>query len=103
MVNNDVLPTLGLSDHACLRFNYNCYCPTNQTSTPHYNTHRADVVRMRQMLADINWEDLLSALDTQSALDTFALRFTNVINDCDFLGDPSTKEKSIYDTNCTKS
>ena len=37
---------------------------------------------MCQLLAAINWEDLLSALDVQSAYDEFALRFTNIINDC---------------------
>ena len=95
MVNSvDISPALGLSDHVYLWFNYNCYCPTKQTSTPHYNTHWADIVRMRQMLADINWEDLLSALDTQSAYDAFALRFTNIINDCVPLETP--QQKKIY-------
>ena len=98
MVNNvDVLPALGLSDHACLRFNYKCYCPTNHSSIPCYNTHQADIVRMHQMLADISWEDLLSVFDTQSAYDEFALRFTNIINDCVPLETPQQR-KNLFMT-----
>jgi len=82
VTNVDILPALGFSDHVCLRFNYKYYCPTTLTSSPRYNTHRADIVRMRQLLAAFNWEDLLSALDVQSAYDEFALSLTNIINDC---------------------
>ena len=32
-------------------------------SKPRYNIHQADIVRMRQMLTVIEWEDLLSLLD----------------------------------------
>jgi len=75
MINNvDVLPALGLSDRVCLQFiSYKCYCPINHTSSPCYNTDWADIVRMRQMLAAISWEDLLSSLDVQSAYNEFAL------------------------------
>ena len=83
MINSvNILPALGLSDHVCLRFNYLCYCSTNPASKPHYNIHQANIVRMRQMLTVIEWEDLLSPLDIQSAYNEFALRLTSIINDC---------------------
>ena len=52
---------------------------------------------MHQMLADISWEDLLTALDIQSAYDEFALRFTNIINDCVPLETPRQR-KNLFMT-----
>jgi len=50
----DFLPALGMSDHLYVRFNFNCYCSTNHTFKPRYNIHKADTVRMKQLLASIN-------------------------------------------------
>ena len=65
-----------------------CHCSTNSVSKPHYNIHQADIVRMGQSLAAIDWEDILSPLDIEPAFNEFALRLINIINDCVPLEDP---------------
>ena len=37
---------------------------------------------MRQSLAAIDWKDILSPLDIEPAYNEFALRLTDIINDC---------------------
>jgi len=54
---------------------------------------------MRQMLAAIEWEYFLSSLDIQTSYNKFALRLTNIINNCV----PLDKGKSVYDTSCSTS
>jgi len=48
--------------------------------TTHVTTHIEQILS-ECVLAAINWEDLLSPLDVQSAYNEFALRLTNIIND----------------------
>ena len=79
----DFFSVLGLSDHLlCLWFNFNFYCSTNHTSKPCYNIHQADTDKMRQLLASIEWDDLLTPLDIHSAYTEFSVRLTNVLHEC---------------------
>ena len=47
------LPGLGLSDHVCLEFSFECYSKYHPVSKPRYNLHCADFSKMRRLISDV--------------------------------------------------
>jgi len=56
------LPGLGNSDHVCVFFNFVCYLEVTNYKIPKYNIHRADYDKMNNLLAEIEWAEVLSPL-----------------------------------------
>ena len=88
----NTLPALGLSVHICLRFKFKCYCSESHITKPQYNVHQADSIKMCQTQRSVEWEDVLTPLDTQSAYNEFSSRFTSVITNVFSLKHPERKK-----------
>ena len=85
MINNiEYLPGIGSSDYVCLCFNLLCYSDYNQVNKLkyRYNLHQANFDKMRQLLQDVDWEDILRPLDIHLAWQLFANKCTDIINNC---------------------
>ena len=72
------LPGLGLSDHLCLEFSFKCYSEYKPVSKPRYNLHCADFPKMRQLISDVDWENILNPLDLQVAWHYFSTVFDEI-------------------------
>ena len=92
------LPGLGLSDHVCLQFMLECYCGNVQQLKPRYDTCHADFDKMRQLLGEIDWENILGPMDIHSAWKFFTTKFTEILNECIPFDFPRSK-KNLFMTN----
>ncbi len=55
MVNGvDYLPGLGLSDHACLHFDLNCYAECKVKDGSHYSYDHGDYGQLNSLLEQID-------------------------------------------------
>ena len=97
MINDiEYLPSIGSSDHVCLRFHLLCYSSYAQICRPKYKLNQADFNKMRQLLQDVNWDDILNPLDIHSAWQLFANKFTDIINEC--IPECISRKKNIFVT-----
>lgn len=92
MINTiNYLPGIGSSDHVCLQFNLLCYSTCTKASLPRYNLHQANFHKMRNLIEEVNWDEILSPLDIHSAWQIFVTKFTDFLDDCIPLDVPRRK------------
>jgi len=91
------LPGLGSSDHICIRFNLNCYSERSNDKLPRLNMHKADYVKMRELLNAVNWEESIGSLEITEAWNLFSTTLDSAIDACIPTFCPSTK-KNLYMT-----
>ena len=72
MCNMNYLPGLGSSDHALVRFDFNCFIDATKGSSTKFNFHKGDYISMNQALLDIQWNTVLGGLSSCESLDCFA-------------------------------
>ena len=83
MINTiNYLPGIGSSDHVCLQFNLLCYSTCTKSTLPRYNLRQANFDKMRNLIEEVNWDEILSPLNIHSAWQLFAKTFTDILDDC---------------------
>ena len=89
MINTiNYLPVIGCSDHVCLQFELLCYSTHTKASLSRCNLHQADFDKMRNLIEEVNWKDILSP---HSAWKLFAKKFSDILDDCVPQGVPRRK------------
>jgi len=91
------LPGLGSSDHVCIRFNLNCYSKHINNTTTKLNLHKADYVKMRELLSAVDWQEAIDPLQITDAWNLFSSTLDNAIETCIPKYRPSTR-KNTYMT-----
>lgn len=87
------LPGLGMSDHVCVFFSLECFVSPVIKQTPKYNFHQADYVRMKQLLSEVNWNELLDGLNVNLSWQRFNSELNKIIQLCVPIETSSTSRK----------
>lgn len=92
MVDNvEYLPSVGVSDHLLLIFDYVCYIPTNQRSSQRPNYFKADYVAMNETLTDCDW-----GIDDSCSAEEMWCHFSTKINTLIDTFVPLTTDKWVF-------
>jgi len=92
----DYLPGLGLSDHACLSFDVNCYIDCRKNEEPRFSYDRGDYSRLNSLLEDVEWEEEMERMNYNQAWDYFEGTYSKLIEECIPKNKSGTKKKNKY-------
>ena len=97
MVSNlEYLPSLGNSDHVCLKFTYNCYIENIITKETTWKFNCADYDQIRQDLEKVNWSQVMDGMSVHEAWDYFSRYLYSVMQECIPRCSSIRKNKNIY-------
>jgi len=84
MINTiQYLPGVGSSDHVCLQFELSSYSASSKASLPDIiYTKLILIITKRDLIEDVNWEDILSPLNIHCAWKLFTKKFIAFIDEC---------------------
>ena len=89
------LPGLGKSDHIILRFQLICYPCQAPPSMERLKFHKANWVKLRSMLASVNWH-CLTTLDIDAGYKFFQETLSAAVSACIPTGRSTKARKNIY-------
>jgi len=85
---------LSMSDHICVSFNLECFVsPATTKHIPKYNFHKGDNVRMKQLLSEVNWNELLDGVDVNLSWQKFNNEINKIIQLCVPIATLSTSQR----------
>ena len=83
MINTiQYLPGIGSSDHICFSFIYIVILPVVKLVYLDTLLHQDDFDKLRELIQELYWDDILSPLNIHSAWKLFAKKFSGFIDEC---------------------
>ena len=81
---DDIIYLLGLGNsyHICIFFNFVCYLHVTAQKIKVYNLQQADYVKMKELLAEIIWTEVVDPLDINYAWNYFSEKFNIILQNC---------------------